>query len=300
MYRYKNLLVGLSIEDHDDTLVRYAELVSYMAHSHHVRFTHVLQNAEIFHELYPETYVSYQHATSELRDYLGTFVADRFVQPRDTKVYAELIEGAPLAELLRVAREDEVDLLVVGKDHLGGTLAEKLARKAPCSVLVVPAEVPAFIERVLVPIDFSDHAADAVDVAVAFAEAAGLEEVHMLHVFSLPTGYSKLGKTANEVRETMQQHAHSRYCTFLENLDLRGLTPVPHFAEGYNIPQTIHEQAEEIGANLIMIGTRGRTASAAILMGSVAEKMVRTAQVPVVAVKRKGVTLGLLDALFEL
>ncbi len=300
MYRYKNLLVGLDLDDNDEVLVRYAELVSFMGSSSRVRFAHVYPGAAAFSELYPEFLVSMQAASEELQGHLDALAADHFVGPPNVEVLCTLAEGSSLPELLRLARQDDVDLVIVGKDQHGRTLAEKLARKAPCSVLVVPPEVPAVIERVLVPVDFSSHAGDAVDVAVGFAEAAGLEEIHLLHVYNVPTTYLRAGRSFDEFHDLVQQRTEERFETFLAELDLRGLRAVPHFAEGEDVPKTIHDEAETIGADLILVGTRGRSASAAVLLGSVGENVVRTSEVPVVAVKRKGTTLGLLDALFEL
>jgi nucleotide-binding universal stress UspA family protein len=300
MYRYKNILVGLSLEDLDDVLVRYAEIVSFLANSDRVRFVHVLPATATFSDLLPEYYRSTQDVTTELREHVSDLVDDRYVGPQHTAVDCAIVEGNPLAEMLRIAKEDDTDLVIVGRDESGGTLAEKLARKAPCSVLIVPPEGPGVIERVLVPVDFSDHAADAVDVAVAFAEAAGLGEVHLLHVYGVPDVYLKLGKNYDEFHDTMRRFADERYDAFVQTVDFRGLTPVPHFVQGEDVPRAIHEQAAELEADLVVVGTRGRSPSAAILLGSVGERVVRAAEVPVVAVKRKGATLGLIDALFDL
>lgn len=299
MYRYKHLVVGVSLGDGDSTLVDYAELVSFMARSERVRFVHVRPAAFALGEPYPEFALPTEEIESEVRERL-TALVDGFRGPKETEVGREIVEGAALPELLRVARDEDADLVVVGKDEDGGTLAEKLARKAPCSVLIVPDEVPARIERVLVPVDFSDHAADAVDVAVAFAEAAELSEVHVLHVYCVPTSYLKLGKTYEEAREAWRRHSRERAEAFVDGLDLRGLRPVVHLAEGRDTARTICETAESLRADLVMIGTRGRSDAAAVLMGSVAEKTVRGACVPTVAVKRKGSTLSLIDALLEL
>jgi nucleotide-binding universal stress UspA family protein len=300
MYRYKKLLVGVGLDDHDDTLIRYAELVSFMAQSEEARFVHVYPAAVAFSDLYAEYARTHHGAMVGLREHLETLIGERFVGPQGIHVECDIVEGAPLAELLRTAKNEDVDLLIVGRDHRGGTLAEKLARKAPCSVLIVPPEGPTVIERVLVPIDFSSHAADAVDVAVAFAEAAGLEEVHLLHVYDVPESYLKLGKSYEEFHERIQQFAKERFDAFLESVNLRGLQPKCHFVKGENVPAAIHEQAEALDIDLVVVGTRGRSASAAILLGSVGEQVVRSAVVPVVAVKRKGATLGLLEALFDI
>jgi nucleotide-binding universal stress UspA family protein len=288
------------LDDHDDVLVRYAELVSFMAQSKRARFVHAFPAAAAFSDLYTEYAPSHQDAVAELREHLDGLMEAKFVGPQGIQVSCEIVEGAPLAELLRISKDEDMDLLIVGRDRSGGTLAEKLARKAPCSVLIVPPDGPTVIERVLVPIDFSSHAADAVDVAVAFTEAAGLDEVHLLHVYDVPESYLKLGKSYEEFHERIHQLAKQRFDAFLDSVDLRGLEPRCHFVKSENVPASIHEQAEALDIDLVVVGTRGRSASAAVLLGSVGEQVVRAARVPVVAVKRKGATLGLLDALFDI
>ena len=305
MQRYHHLIVGLQLDDHDRTLIDFAELVSHMASSDTARFVHVLPAGSLFADLYaPEVIATYradvERLAARVREEVEDAVRGRLEPPAHTDVRCEIVEGAPLAELLRIAKDDDIDLVIVGADTAGGTLAEKLARKAPCSVLLVPPGARAVIDRILVPVDFSDHAADAVDVALAFAEASALEEVHLLHVYDVPTTCLKLGLTYEQFRTNIRQHAEERFRTFAERLPTRGLRLVPHLVRGEDVTRTVHEQAEALGANLVVIGTRGRSASAAILLGSTAERVVRTARVPVVAVKRKGATIGLLEALFDL
>ncbi|MEM1117965.1 MAG: universal stress protein [Bacteroidota bacterium] len=299
MYRYKDLVVALGLDARDETLVRYAELVAFMARSEHVQFVHVYPDASVFREMYPEDLRPLPDPVEGFREHLAATV-ERFEGPTGTSVEPALVQGGPLMELLRMAKAEDADLVMAGRDAGGGTLAEKLCRKAPCSVMVVPPDGPGSIERVVVPIDLSGPAADAADVAVAFAEAARLEEVHFLHVYTIPPSYLKLGRDRAEAAEAMRRHASERLEAFVGDLSLRGLRPVFHVAEGDDVADTIVDQATAVGADLVVIGTRGRSAAAAVLMGSVAERVVRQAPVPVVAVKRKGATLGLLDALFEL
>ncbi|MEM9997836.1 MAG: universal stress protein, partial [Bacteroidota bacterium] len=123
--------------------------------------------------------------------------------------------------------------------------------------------------------------------------------VHFLHVYTVPTGYPSLRHPPLDLRATLRTRAVRRLETFIEALDLRGLTPELHLAESPDVPGTILSEAAALGADLMMVGTRGRSPSAAILLGSVAEQVLRAAPVPVVAVKRKGATTRLLDVLLE-
>ena len=75
---------------------------------------------------------------------------------------------------------------------------------------------------------------------------------------------------------------------------------MPHFVLEDDIPYAIREAVDEQEADLLVLGSRGRTNSAAVLLGSVTEKMIRTTDVPIVAVKKKGANLSFLDALLQL
>ena len=300
MYRFKDVLVGVALDAYDETVLDYASLMAFMATADRVRFVHVRPSPLATGGMYQEYMTSLDESAAQARERLHAVVAEHYHGPSATTTERTLRDGNPLAELLRVTRADDVDLVVVGKDHTGGALAEKLARKAPCSVLIVPDTVPERVERVLVPVDFSDHAADAVDVAAAFADAAGLSELHVLHVYTVPPTYLELGKTYDQARADLEARAREALGAFLDGLDLRGLAVAEHLAASDDVYAAVEDQVGRVGADLVVIGTRGRTAGAAVLLGSVAERTVRTAPVPVVAVKRKGATLSLLDALFEL
>jgi nucleotide-binding universal stress UspA family protein len=298
MYRYRRLLVGLDLSDLDTDLVRYTGLIARMAGSESTRFVHVTTGADAASEIAGD---APRPEDDEERDgQLRARVEAHFDGPKGMQLSVDDVTGVPLVELLRLARDRDKDLVIMGRDHDGGTLSEKVARKAPCSVLIVPPGASGSFTRVLVPTDFSSHAADAVDVAVAFAEAAGLERIDLLHVYKLPTSFRKLGKTEDEAHEALREALHDHARAFLSKVNLRGLDAELHLVVGDSPVETIQSEARRIGADLIVAGTRGRTDVSAVLLGSVAEQLVRTAPVPVVAVKRKGATLPLLDALFNL
>lgn len=294
----RRLLVGLGMGDPDDALVRYAGAVSRMTGADEVRFVHVFRMPSVIEEVYgrPQYQDPFAGVAALLQQEVEALVHRSFRGPRGTTVRCEVLEGTALVELLRLARTEAVDLLVAGRDRQGRTLAEKLARKAPCPVLVVPDGAPDTLRRILVAVDFSTYAAEAVQAASALAVAAGLDTLHVLHVYD--AGRTPLPRDVQPEQARLMAEGH--FATFLEQADVPNLTIVPHFVAGENVPHRIGEEAEALDADLIVVGTRGQTSGSAVLMGSVAEELVRWARVPVLTVKRKGATLTLLDALFEL
>ena len=77
------------------------------------------------------------------------------------------------------------------------------------------------------------------------------------------------------------------------------MTVPPLFEEGANVAHVIHRVAERQGCDLVVMATRGRSRSAAILLGSVTEEMIIETRVPLLVVKHFGPHLGVLQALLD-
>jgi nucleotide-binding universal stress UspA family protein len=144
------------------------------------------------------------------------------------------------------------------------------------------------IHRILVPIDFSRHA----DFAMQYAlELAGRFDaaVHLLNVVEDPLAagmWSSEIYTAQiaELQINLVRDAETR---------LRGCIPpgagnVTTEVRRGPAAKQILEAASEWGADLIVMGTRGRTGISHVLMGSVAEKVVRLAGCPVLTLHASG------------
>ncbi len=304
MYRYNRLIVGLSGSETDRSTLRWAAHVAEMAGSAEAHFVHVTPQLDYPIEALTESFGGValtEHMREPVEEYVRDEAARAFGHLPEVERDVTTEEGSPLPELLRLARDREADLVIVGRRrHEAGTLPEKLARKAPCSVLVVPAEAPLRLRRILVAVDFSEYAALAVDVAAAFGEAAGVEEVIAHHAYCVPVGYYKTGKGYDAFARMMEGYAWDRFERFMEDLDTRGLPFRPLFALDDSPPEAIREAAEEQDVDLVVVGARGRSAGAAVLLGSVTERLIARLDVPIVAVKKKGENLSLLDALFQL
>ena len=81
--------------------------------------------------------------------------------------------------------------------------------------------------------------------------------------------------------------------------DLQGIKAVPRFKMTENVIKGILAFADETDTSLIVVGARGRSGDiAAILLGSVTEGLIRNTTRPLLAVKKKGQGLNILEALY--
>lgn len=302
MYRYNKLLVALNLSNMDKTVIKYAEKISHMAKSEKIYYLHVTQNLNIPKEVLQE----YPHLLHPLDDFalrkMQKTVKEGSGGHHQTKTVYDVAEGSPLVEILHQITSNDIDMLLVGrKTNATETrrIPIKLARKAPCSVFVVPEGTESSISKILVPVDFSEHSANALDIAVAFATARGISNIQCLHVYQLPLGYYKTGKTEEEFAEIMRRNAQESYQKFISGIDLKGILVTPEFVLHKNLIKAIRGVIEKEQIDMIVIGARGRNAGAGVLLGSVTEDLIFSTHVPLIAVKKKGTGITFLEALFK-
>ncbi len=142
--------------------------------------------------------------------------------------------------------------------------------------------------RLLVADDFSEHAAAAVDAAISLARELNAR-VEVVHVYQRPvellTPYEIAlpESVVSEVRTAAAEHLKGS----IEKVRAAGLQGEAHLREGPPAAAIV-ELAAELPADLIVMGTRGLTGLKHALLGSVAERTLRKASCPVLAVKTSG------------
>jgi universal stress protein A len=147
--------------------------------------------------------------------------------------------------------------------------------------------------RILVPVDFSAGAALALDYAVEFAAAAGAS-LHLLHVAEISTAADGLASADFPAVERRLCETAERELARLVRERVAGRAPAtvevrPGWPFGGKRPHAeIVEAARKLDADLIVIGTHGRTGFDHLIIGSTAERVVRHAQCPVLTVRAPG------------
>ena len=140
------------------------------------------------------------------------------------------------------------------------------------------------IRNVLTPFDFSESSAGALKLAAALADDYGAR-LTLLHVAAAPPvgmiGEIPVAMSANESAEYMAELRRR-----LREVEVEPVAVAVDRVLVEGDPATeILAAAERIGADLIVLGTHGRTGISRLLMGSVAEHVVRRATVPVMLAK---------------
>jgi len=139
---------------------------------------------------------------------------------------------------------------------------------------------PPTISRILVATDFSDQASKALEWARSFADAFGAKLVllHVIDIFTLAeTGWAMAG---TDLLHLLREQAHK--CMG----ELKALIPDAQTVVREASPRpVIVEAALELDCQMIIMGTHGRSGLTHLLLGSVAEYVVRNSKVPVLTVR---------------
>jgi nucleotide-binding universal stress UspA family protein len=141
------------------------------------------------------------------------------------------------------------------------------------------------IHKILVAVDFSEHSERALDQAIELAKAFGAE-LHLLHCYPLHvTAIDPYGTPVPEtyVRE-LREAAGNRLSQWCSKARAQDLVAEQHLSEQSPFTE-IAALAEKLGADLIVMGTRGLSGLKHVLLGSVTERTIRIAPCPVWTVK---------------
>lgn len=147
--------------------------------------------------------------------------------------------------------------------------------------------MPDTFKRILLPVDFSDHS-DVVAQHAAWFAKQGTSTVHMVHVVSNPTDETY---QPNEAPYWMMvEHAQQKARELMDAAARRSLPAecsVTLHVEVGDPYANIMQVVGEVHPDLIVMSTHGRSGIAHLVMGSVAEKVVRHSPCPVFVVPRQ-------------
>lgn len=307
MYQLKKLIVCLDQTEMDDTLVRFASFIASVNQTKKIYFTNVIRNLQIPKEVLEEFPNLIDNMVEERKTQMQEVVKRSFGRNEDVEFAFVVKEGQLSKKILKLAHEKSVDMIIVGrKVSLPGTgvVSQRLARRASCSLLIIPENSIPNIKTLLVPSDFSDYSKDALEEAIMIVEKyGGKAEIVVQNVFTIPSGYHFTGKSYEEFTSIMLMHAEINYKKFIRKIDVKKvkITPVYTQDDDDDPVEEIIAKAKDIKADAIIIGAKGRTAATALFIGSMAERLIQLNDTfPLLVTRPKGKNAGILDYILEI
>lgn len=295
MSYYSKILVALDLTSTDKSLLQYVDFITRSILPDTVLFVHVVASPQfpeigidpaMLHEDYEK------RVLAKVEKKLSSLI-DKYLGHRsDIKKEIILTMGSPLQEILEMADNEKVDLIIAGRKKSGrsGTvIPHKLARKANCAVLIIPKNCKPIISRMLIPVDFSNYSIAALELAKELHPKLNNPLVTCLHAFEVPND-SLVKKGINDLvlRQAIQKAIEQAFdklitsanpgkmqinCKQTENIDGNAAT-------------IIYDYATKKKANLVIIGAKGHSTFERLVMGSVTEKFLALCdKIPVLVIK---------------
>ncbi|WP_153556756.1 universal stress protein [Roseimaritima sediminicola] len=280
----RSIVVATDFSERSDRAIRRAKLLAREFESH-LHLVHVVDDDQ------PRVIVqAKQTASTELLAKLTQTLGNVDRVQCDFRVAL----GKPFLAITQAARELDADLIVIGphrrqllRNILVGTTAERTIRTADRPVLMANGVPSGLYRRALVASDLSDESQAMIHQAQELRLMNRLG-VSLLHVYSAP-GSTLVNRTSMSEAEkqsyldSIQNRSMQQTVAFMQRVGIEEMTPLVQHATA-NIAETICDTAREMSADLVVLGTCGRSVFARALMGSVTEGVLRVSEQDVLAI----------------
>lgn len=214
----------------------------------------------------------------------------------DLDVKFETLLGEPFVEITHAVQQEGYDLVLAGTRGLAaweqffvGSTATRLIRKCPASVWIAKEEHDGPPKVVLASTDFSEVSFKAVKQALWVAQQAE-SEFHLLHVvdsMDVPEDVISKIPEGSSLRNEINAEAQKRLETFVDSVATDRSRIRLHL--DFGTPwKDICRTARNVRADLIALGTVGRSGIKGLLLGNTAEKVLNTCDCSILTVKSDG------------
>lgn len=248
----------------------------------------------------PGTFQVDQDAKQQERAYLDS-VRERLMLESAASVSSVLLEYPIIAEALNnhllTVRADLIVMTTHGRGPLSrfwlGSVADELIRRATTPILLVPSHGSPVVgdwalRHVLIPLDGSPLAEHILEPAVAIG-ALMHSRYTLLRIYGPGIGTAVLegpyqpmvAEALKPTEEQLRAEATGYLKWVTERLASRGCNVETRVMQAHHAASAILETAQELGTDLIALETHGRRGLTRMLLGSVADKVLRGASVPV-------------------
>jgi nucleotide-binding universal stress UspA family protein len=237
------------------------------------------------------------------RDYLRS-IAARLKSQRPLQVATAMLEGGPAEGLGDYVREIGVDLVVMTTHGRGGlqrawlgSVADQLVRSLEIPLLLIrpmedSAQAEPRVEEILVPLDGSRKAEAALPPALAMASLLGarLELLQVVQPVDFAIDASvAVPRSVDEELSALRRREGQDYLDGLaEWLSRSGVAATGAAVLGASVAQTIEALARNPAIGMIALATHGRGGLRRLVLGSVADKLVRGGHLPVLVIRPRG------------
>ncbi|MCZ7605404.1 MAG: universal stress protein [Planctomycetota bacterium] len=291
--KFKRIVVPTDFSDTADTAIKLAtDLADYYAAT--LDLVNVVDATVYAYAGYP-----FASLSKELMSGAEEALNKVKVPVKNAKLNRYLLSGSPAREIADHAKRHKADLIVIGTHGHGavarfflGSVADRVVHESDCPVIVTKAPMGKIkhakkrnkpFERILFPTDFSDTSKRALDAAVAMTEDMDAE-LFVLHVIDDSLISTHVEEERHIILKELRRHALDEMRKQLPAELMKNFETIGAVKRG-DPGKQIASYAETHHCDLVVMGTHGRTGVERVLIGSVADKVVRRANCAVYLVR---------------
>lgn len=222
---------------------------------------------------------------------------DSIEELREVRCRPAVTTGAAHDAILKMAHAASSDLIVMGshrkqllRDVFVGTTIERVVREGPFPVLMVNTEAALPYHTLLAALDMSEASAQALRAAQKLGFLKDVRRIVVHAFYAMAKSKLALADVPSEriaaYVEEERSRADAELKSFIEGLEIEVGAWSPYVEEGDAVP-VISQAIDAVRPDILLIGTHGRTGLSKLFLGSVAEQLLRSLEVDILAVGGK-------------
>lgn len=282
-FEVSQAVVGLEASNSDKSILKYFNFFTENISTAAAFFIHAEPFLKKFEELKTEGF--YQDEMElfnrQIEKSIQSEIEKYISEKEEMYIESDLKNGNPLEVLLNTAEELKADLVVIGqkkgvKHH--GILAKNFARKAKGNALIIPQKSKCKITTILVPVDFSNNSARALQAAIGiWKQLKKPAKLIALNVFELPNFSTyRITKSRSKFKANIKAQVENKFVQFLEKFapaEMEEIEMQLLFKDTSNMGGYIYSFAADHNVDFMVMGAKGHSKLELLLMGSVTEKV---------------------------
>ncbi|MBD3629962.1 universal stress protein [Cyclobacterium sp.] len=286
MNKLKKIGLFIDLSDLDDLLLRYIQQLDEKFDFEQLTLIHFVALEEVSKEI-GDMLPYLDKSLDEILEEEALDKVEAVFKERKSSINVKIYSGGQLDSLVEWVDAQKFDLVLLGKKSVhGGTgiFSSKVVRLTSSNTLFIPETSKASIQKIVLPIDFSDYSESLAKMVKILSGHTGAE-VLPVHVLKVGMQYFPYIRKPSEFKEALEKKAVSNYAKLKKKI---GLTEDLEIIKGEDIPvsRSIYDFAIRKGADLIVLGKKGKTDDDTLLIGSVAERLIASDKhLPVLIVK---------------
>ena len=286
------MLVSLDLTEIDSSLIQYASFLSQTLETDKVFFVHAIQAYDLpdkSNKKFPDLNTS---LSKTIQEEINSVVTNHFKRNTKTEVITKIENEDAADVILDIIEKEDIDIALIGQKYgedREGRYGHKIATSAKSDLMFIPEQPKSSVNNILCAIDFSKDSEKAFKRALDVSRAT---QAKLTCFYIFDTSKSYFPASTQQTSSAIQKESEKKFEKFLKKFDLTPDDVQGEFEINDKLSsqaEKLYKKAEEIDADLAIIGAKGKTSVVTSLLGNVTENLRKMEKdIPVMIMKNHG------------